>query len=74
MRSEIMKNISVEQMELTMNKDRSALRNSRHNGRPRARWWFAKMRRVVDLALPAQPICSTRPEQTYLKLRQTSLL
>ena len=66
-----MKNIVIEQMELTMDKDKAALRNARADRRPRAKWWFAKMRQVVDLALPAQPIISPRPEQTCLKLAST---
>ena len=72
--SRIMKNITLEQMELIMNKDKSGLRSARADRRPRARWWFNRMRQVVDLALPVQPLVSRRPEQTYLGLRQTSLL
>jgi hypothetical protein len=72
--SRIMKNITLEQMELTMNKDKSGLRSARADRRPRARWWFNRMRQVVDLGLPVQPLVSPRPEQTYLGLRQTSLL
>ena len=39
-------------------------------GSPEARFEVPNERQVVDLALPAQPIVSPRPEQTYLKLRQ----
>lgn len=42
--------------------------NIRQQRGARARWWFARMRQVVDLAIPAQPVVSPRPEQTYLRL------
>ena len=72
--SRIMKNITLEQMELTMNKDKSSLRNARIDRHRRARWWFNRMRQVVDLALPVQPVLCPRPEQSYLRLSQTNLL
>ena len=50
------------------NQIRNNCRNVREDRLKRARWWFHQMRRVVDLALPAQPIASPRPEQTYLTL------
>ena len=70
-----MKNIPIEQMELGMPKQiRNASRNGRHQRTQRAKVWFTRMRQVVELALPAQPLAKARPEQTYLGLRQTSLL
>jgi hypothetical protein len=61
-------------MELRMNANRAGIVNIRQQRLSRARWWFGKMRQVVDLALPVQPAASPRPEQTYLELRQHSLL
>jgi hypothetical protein len=56
-------------MELGMrNQIRNSCRNVRSDRLKRARWWFTQMRRVVNLALPPQPIASPRPEQTYLRL------
>jgi len=64
-----MKNTATEQMELGMrNQIRNSYRNVRSDRLKRARWWFTQMRRVVNLALPPQPIASPRPEQTYLRL------
>jgi hypothetical protein len=69
-----MNNTAVEQMELGMRSQiRNGYRNVRHERMSRARWWFNRMRVVVDLALPAQPIASARPEQTYLSFQQGSL-
>lgn len=65
-----MKNTAIEQMELGMRSQIiNQYRNVRNNRRKRAQWWFAQMRRVVELALPPQPITSPRPEQTYLRLQ-----
>lgn len=65
-----MKNTALEQMELGMRSQiRNQYRNARHDRNKRARWWFAQMRRVVDLALPPQPMALGRPEQTYLHLK-----
>ena len=70
-----MNNTTIEQMELGMrNQIRNSYRNVRNERMSRARWWFNRMRVVVDLALPPQPIASPRPEQTYLKLQQGTLL
>jgi hypothetical protein len=70
-----MKNTAIEQMELGMRSQiRNGFRNARHNRIKRARWWFNRMRLIVDLALPPQPVASPRPEQTYFKLRQENLL
>ena len=70
-----MKITVAEQMELGMrNQIRNGYRNVRQERMKRARWWFAKMRQAVDLALPPQPMASPPPEQTYLQLRQTMLL
>ncbi|HTG44643.1 MAG TPA: hypothetical protein VK633_08940 [Verrucomicrobiae bacterium] len=66
-----MKNTAIEQMELGMrNQLRNGLRKARPDRMKRARWWFNRMRQVVDLALPAHPSVSPRPEQTYFQLRQ----
>ena len=66
-----MKNTAIEQMELGMRNQIRNFRsvNIRNNRLRRARWWFTQMRRVVDLALPPQPLSSPRPEQTYLRLK-----
>ena len=65
----IMKSTTTEQMELGMrNQIRNNYGNVRQDRLKRARWWFTQMRRVVDLALPPQPMASPRPEQTYLRL------
>lgn len=70
-----MTNTTTEQMELGV---RSQIRNNYRNVRDervrRARWWFNRMRVVVDLALPPQAITAPRPEQTYFKLQQGNLL
>ena len=70
-----MNNTTIEQMELGM---RSQIRNNYRNVRgdrlQRARWWFNRMRGVVDLALPPQPTGPARPEQIYFKLQQGTLL
>ena len=63
-----MKNTVTVQLELTMNKDRAALRNNREEGRRRQAWWFQKMRKVVDLAVRQEGQGFVRPEQTYLRL------
>ena len=61
-----MKNIVLEQLEFGMkNNLRRNIRNVRQERLKRAQWWFKKMREVVDLALPPQPMVSPRPEQTY---------
>lgn len=60
-----MKTIVIEQMELGMNGQ--GARGVRQERLSRARWWFGKMRQVVDLALPAQPL-KARPEQIYFEL------
>jgi len=70
-----MNETTIQQMELGM---RSQIRNNHRNVREdrlkRARWWFNRMRVVVNLALPPQSIAPTRPEQTYFKLQQGTLL
>lgn len=63
-----MKNITSEQMEFGAKNATVITVNVRQQRRARARWWFWKMRQVVDLAMPPQPIGSPRPEQTYLRL------
>lgn len=71
-----MKNDTCTQMELGMihNLRPGNARQFRLQRIKRAEWWFRKMRQVVDLALPPQAMVAPRPEQTYLRLRQTSLL
>jgi hypothetical protein len=70
-----MDNTTIQQMELGMRSQiRNNYRNVREDRLKRARWWFNRMRVMVDLALPPQPIAPTRPEQTYFKLQQGSLL
>ncbi len=70
-----MNNTTIEQMELGMRSQiRNNYRNVREDRLKRARWWFNRMRVVVDLALPRQPVESVRPEQTYFKLQQGHLL
>jgi len=69
-----MKNTALVQLELEVKSQiRNGYRNARHDRQKRAAWWFGKMRQVVNLALPPQPMASPRPEQTYLGLRQTNL-
>jgi hypothetical protein len=68
-------NTMIEQMELGVRSQiRNNYRNVREDRLKRARWWFRRMRVVVDLALPPQPTATARPEQTYFKLQQGSLL
>lgn len=70
-----MNNTTIEQMELGMRSQiRNSYRNVRQDRLKRARWWFNRMRAVVDLALPPQHRASARPEQTYFKLQQGNLL
>ena len=65
-----MKSTAIEQLELGMrNQIRNNYRNVRNDRRRRASWWFTQMRRVVDLAMPPQPMANPRPEQTYLRLK-----
>ena len=69
-----MKNTAIEQMELGMcSQIRNSYRNAREARLMRARWWFGRMRAVVDLALPPRPATRARPEQTYLQLQQGNL-
>lgn len=51
------------------NQIRNAHRHARQDRMKRARWWFGQMRRVVNLALPPQPMTTARPEQTYMTLK-----
>jgi hypothetical protein len=65
-----MKDTAIEQMELGVRSQiRNEYRNLRSDRRSRAQWWFAKMRQVVEFALPPQPMATPRPEQTYLRLQ-----
>lgn len=64
-----MKTINAEQMELGMSGNLAPrLVNQRRMRSARAQWWFAQMRRVVELALPR---CQSVPPpvQTRLNLR-----
>ena len=67
----IMKNTATQQLELGMRNPITYgnVRNVRNDRIKRARWWFTQMRRVVELAMPPQPMTSPRPEQTYLCLK-----
>jgi hypothetical protein len=38
----------------------------KHRRIQRARWWFDRMRQVVDRALDRRPEAAARPEQRYL--------
>ena len=69
-----MKNAAtIEQLELGVQKQiRNNWRNARQERQHRARWWFSKMRQVMDLAIPTKALAKPRPEQTYLSLNQTS--
>ena len=69
-----MKDTACIQLELSATGKRIAISAARGHQRSRAKWWFGKMREVVNLALPVNRINKPRPEQTYLTLRQTSLL
>ena len=62
-----MNNIIAQQLELGAEKGKSIV-NVRQQRQQRARWWFGRMRQVVDLAMPPQPMVAPRPEQTYLRL------
>ena len=55
------------QLELSLDSTRLA-RVSRSNGQVRAstaRWWFRRMRQVVDRALDWEPAPPPRPEQIW---------
>jgi hypothetical protein len=71
-----MKNETCTQLELGMSNHLRAtsVRQVRRQRINRAEWWFRKMRQVVNLALPPQPMVAPPAEQTYLRLRQTSML
>ena len=56
----------IDQMEFNLNGKNA--RRARHQRRQRARWWFARMRQVVDTALEWRPAPPARPEQVYMTL------
>jgi hypothetical protein len=68
-------NTTIEQLELGVRGQiRNGSRNVREERQRRARWWFNRMRVVVNMALPARPSVPPRAEQTCLKLQQGILL
>ena len=64
----MMNNSTAKQMELGGKNSIGGIVNVRQQKLQRARWWFGKMRQVVDLAMPPQPMVGPRPEQTSLRL------
>ena len=60
--------MNTEQMEIGF--DASLPRSSRRGVRrhQRARWWFGRMREVVNQALDWTSAPPARPQQTYLEL------
>jgi hypothetical protein len=64
-----MKTILVEQMELSIDKNQNlTLIDARMARAQRSRFWFNKMRQVVELAVPAKPV--PLPEPASLDLSQ----
>jgi len=58
-----------EQLELSLDGTAKAIRMPRHGGRRlRARWWFERMRDVVDRAFDWGVVPPPRPEQGHLAL------
>jgi hypothetical protein len=59
----------IDQMELSLaGKTARRGRQARQNRRQRAKWWFARMRNVVDSAMEWRPAPPARPEQVYMTL------
>ena len=55
------------QMEMSFNNARACGISSRRQRRiSRARWWFERMRQVVERAADWQPAPAAPPEQTWL--------
>jgi hypothetical protein len=55
------------QLELALAEGSAArLVGSRPRRQSRARWWFQRMRQIVDQACDWQPVLTPRPEQTWL--------
>jgi hypothetical protein len=66
-----MKTLLIEQMELTVDgKQTLNVVDARTAKVQRGRFWFNKMRQIVDLALPPKPVSVPPPEQTYMDLRK----
>jgi hypothetical protein len=64
-----MNTIEVRQMELSLSaKSHRRARQARRQRRERAQWWFAQMRRAVDVAMDWRPESEGRPAQVYLPL------
>lgn len=62
-----MKNLTNEQLELSLSGARRARRRARREDRiTRAAWWFGRMRAVVNSALDWESPGQPRPEQTWL--------
>ena len=60
-----MNTYEIRQMELRL--ESKSWRLARQ-GRERAQWWFAQMRRVVDAAMEWSPESQGTPAQDYLAL------
>jgi hypothetical protein len=57
------------QLELSLEKPAALHPHVRqHRRRQRARWWFDRMRQVVDRALDRRPASEPKPEQIYFSL------
>jgi hypothetical protein len=55
------------QLELSLHSQRAnpSPRPARRRPAPDARWWFRRMRQIVDRALDWEPAPSPRPEQIW---------
>jgi hypothetical protein len=63
-----MKNVTTEQMELGLAKQRACPSlNRRQKRMARANWWFGRMRQAVDQALDWAPAPQPRPEQIWFR-------
>jgi len=68
-----MKSTLLIQLELGMNGCTPELRDIRQDRHRRARWWFQKMRQVVNLTVAPRRTLPPRAEQTYFGLVQPTL-
>ena len=70
MLAETMNATQNQQMEMMFNNLQSGQTRSKRRHRPNdARWWFARMRQVVDRAFDWRPALPPRPEQRWLTYR-----
>jgi hypothetical protein len=63
-----LKNMYNDQLEFSMSNQRETNRRSANSSQrraPRARWWFERMRQIVDHALDWEPAPPPRPEQMF---------